>query len=446
MESADSLSSTSSSSPDYGRIYQRKSKSKAAQPSSPPPVSVTTSHQVTKYSPLGASSHNRRHFPPSSSRRYVLLITMLGAISFMGSLFTLDLLEAREMLLLTEHSYHRIVFLEDNVWPRPTKLLDQRIIEGLTSNTTMSQEGHIRGQNCIFPRPWQNQSFPNCNTFHEIDMLASTDYLGRGWFRTVWKHHEDLVLKTLRLDREFIDEYYELHRRDALAMERLTYSKFVMDIYGYCGQSAMNEVANFRWNSLESLNRRMRSLGYTKEVNQHKLQIAASVAMGVAQVHEEGLVHYDLNPRNVAMVNPGRPKLNDFNICEFCPEFPSRFHEPWWRAPEEMMKNHSNVTVNHKVDVYALGNLLFSILTTRSPRGKMKAYRLEYVRDQVMRGVAPVVENEEINQSEDPALLAIRHAMNLCYEPNPEQRPTSSQVAQLLLDALKNISVSNEQL
>eukprot|EP00547_Thalassionema_nitzschioides_P014364 CAMPEP_0194239832 /NCGR_PEP_ID=MMETSP0158-20130606/6176_1 /TAXON_ID=33649 /ORGANISM="Thalassionema nitzschioides, Strain L26-B" /LENGTH=232 /DNA_ID=CAMNT_0038974395 /DNA_START=774 /DNA_END=1468 /DNA_ORIENTATION=- len=231
-----------------------------------------------------------------------------------------------------------------------------------------------------------------------------------------------MVLKTLRLDREFYDEYYELHRRDALAMERLTYSKFVMDIYGFCGQSALNEVANFQWNSLELFNRRLRNK-YTTEVNNVKLQMAASVAMGVAHVHEEGLVHYDLNPRNIAMVNPGRPKLNDFNICEFCAEFPARLHEPWWRAPEEMMKNDTSIMVNQKVDIYALGNLLFSILTTRGPRGKMKTERMEYVRDQVMRGFVPIVEDEEINRSQDPALLAIRHAMDLCYEPDPAQRP-----------------------
>lgn len=347
------------------------------------------------------------------------------------------------MTLLPEKSYHRVIYLEEEENSVSRHTSRRRIrIEPLTFNTTSSQEGHVRRQDCVLPRSWQNLSFPNCNNFHEIDFVTSTDFLGRGWFRAAWKHEEHMVLKTLRLDREFYDEYYELHRRDALAMERLTYSKVVMDIYGYCGQSALNEVANFQWNSLELFNRRLRNK-YTTEVNQLKLHMAASVAMGVAHVHEEGLAHYDLNPRNIAMVNPGRPKLNDFNICEFCPEFPSRLHEPWWRAPEEMMKNRSDIMVNHKVDVYALGNLLFSILTTRGPRGKMKSERMEYVRDQVMRGVMPTVQDEKINQSQDTALLAIRRAMNLCYEPDPAQRPPSSQVAQLLLDAMRNISTNS---
>ena len=42
---------------------------------------------------------------------------------------------------------------------------------------------------------------------------------------------ESVVLKTLRLEREYKREYYELHRRDALAMERLTYSPFVVNVH-----------------------------------------------------------------------------------------------------------------------------------------------------------------------------------------------------------------------
>ena len=66
----------------------------------------------------------------------------------------------------------------------------------------------------------------------------------------------------------------------------------------------------------------------------------------------------------------GSPKLNDFNVAEFLtydPEtnkpcgFRSRLHEPWWRAPEEM-DLIDKTFVDEKVDVYALGEVLFHIL------------------------------------------------------------------------------------
>lgn len=57
-----------------------------------------------------------------------------------------------------------------------------------------------------------------------------------------------------RLERDFLPEYYELHRRDAVAMERLTSSPYVMDVFGYCGQSALTELA-FSENGMNNLYR-----------------------------------------------------------------------------------------------------------------------------------------------------------------------------------------------
>ena len=102
---------------------------------------------------------------------------------------------------------------------------------------------------CVPMHDWQTKSFPNCNLVHEYDLLAagpniyknSTNLvlednmvlLGQGWFRHAWRLstvNENVILKTLRLEREFYDEYYDLHRRDAVAMERLTHSPFIMDV------------------------------------------------------------------------------------------------------------------------------------------------------------------------------------------------------------------------
>eukprot|EP00541_Cyclophora_tenuis_P019344 CAMPEP_0116571242 /NCGR_PEP_ID=MMETSP0397-20121206/17442_1 /TAXON_ID=216820 /ORGANISM="Cyclophora tenuis, Strain ECT3854" /LENGTH=182 /DNA_ID=CAMNT_0004099299 /DNA_START=157 /DNA_END=705 /DNA_ORIENTATION=+ len=155
------------------------------------------------------------------------------------------------------------------------------------------------------------------------------------------------------------------------------------------------------------------------------------------------MVHYDMNPRNVAIVKGGKPKLNDFNIAEFLrinPRtnqtcgFPSRLHEPWWRAPEEVVINNTNL-LTEKVDVYSLGNLLYHIMTTRSPHGKMKRERMEEVRPMVARGDVPVL-SDYFSKHEDPAIAAIRDAMYQCYEKDPLKRPTSRQVADGLLDTL----------
>jgi hypothetical protein len=110
---------------------------------------------------------------------------------------------------------------------------------------------------CIPMAEWQTQSFPNCNVVHEMDLrraaneedIASIHELGKGFFRSTWKWaavgDKSIALRTLRMDRQFHEFHFDLHRRDAVAMERLTHSPFVMNIYGYCGQSALSELADF---------------------------------------------------------------------------------------------------------------------------------------------------------------------------------------------------------
>ena len=172
---------------------------------------------------------------------------------------------------------------------------------------------------------------PDCNSIHEIDVAASAggvhnteeslSVLGEGWFRTTWRFDryvskEALVLKTLRMEREFLSEYYELHRRDAVAMERLTSSSFVVNVYGYCGQSAINELANFPLpgiHSLEDFKRRMPRNDGSATGNRVKLTMSAGIAQGVAAIHATNvMVHYDLKTDNVALFAGGRPKIERF--------------------------------------------------------------------------------------------------------------------------------------
>ena len=335
--------------------------------------------------------------------------------------------------------------------------------EEATAEENMKAEHH--DPDCVPISEWQTQSFPNCNVIHEMDIRRAADddeeektssslqLLGTGWFRSTWKWNTagdtSVALKTLRLDREFFDEYYDLHRRDAIAMERLTHSPFVMNIYGYCGQSAVNELADFHWDTLEKFGRNLRGREGA-DISFLKLQLAASVSVGLAHVHEiddrPSMVHYDINPRNVAIVSGGKPKLNDFNIAEFLyynPKtnrtcgFPSRLHEPWWRAPEEVTIGNKNL-LDETVDVYSLGNLLFHILTTHSPRGKMKKERMDEVRQVVAKGIRPTV-GEEFATSRDHSLVAIRKAMQKCHEFDPKKRPTAREISNMLVKAVSEV-------
>ena len=140
-----------------------------------------------------------------------------------------------------------------------------------------------------------------------------------------------------------------------MAMERLTKSPYVVNIFGSCGPSVINEFADFveGVHNFRDFAKQMRNKD-SDGILRLKLNIAAMIAMGVQDIHEiDGIgnatmVHYDINPMNVAITFGGIPKLNDFNVAEFIQwdnvknkrtHFVGRLKEPWWRAPEEMQDN-----------------------------------------------------------------------------------------------------------
>ena len=369
-------------------------------------------------------------------------------------------------------TFPRLVFLQGT----PFDAVQSRVgltLTMLPPNATLQPvpSSGAHPPDCVPLADWMTDSYPNCNNFHEMSFpdavywntttttaLSRRDRLtklGRGWFRVTWRWDrstESIVLKTLRLEREFLYEYFDLHNRDALAMERLTASPHVVDVYGYCGQSAINELADFPIEGmqyLEKLSRRMRGM-YSHQSMLLRLGIAISIARGLADVHRAGgdgrplMTHYDINPRNVALFAGARAKVNDFNIAEFMhynPQtnescgFPSRMHAPWWRSPEEVRLDQK-VLLDEKVDVYSLGATLFHLFTSFSPRGKMTVAREEMVREWVISGrkptVLPVLQN-----STDPIAVTFREVLDRCYEKDPSQRPSADEIATILESTLK---------
>ena len=167
-------------------------------------------------------------------------------------------------------------------------------------------------------------------------------------------------------------------------------------------------------------------------------------------------MHYDLNPRNIAIVKRGKPKLNDFNVAEFLSwdtkhnatcGFKGRFREPWWRAPEEMhyhdpaYNKHPIAPLTEKVDIYSLGNILHTLLTSHSPRGKMSKELMEEIRPKVARGELPKIPSDfnETEAEADPALSPIMKAMYKCLKALPEDRPSAGEIAEELELAVDNL-------
>jgi serine/threonine-protein kinase len=107
-------------------------------------------------------------------------------------------------------------------------------------------------------------------------------------------------------------------------------------------------------------------------------ELVATLAGAVQFAHACGIIHRDLKPANILLTADGTPKVSDFGLArrvEAGPEFTAsgaRVGTPSYMAPEQALGKNSEV--GPAADVYALGAILYELLTGRPPfRGESPA-------------------------------------------------------------------------
>ena len=97
-------------------------------------------------------------------------------------------------------------------------------------------------------------------------------------------------------------------------------------------------------------------------------RIAAQIARALDCAHSRGVVHRDVKPANVLMTRDGHPLLTDFGIAKLLAETRltrtgTSMGTPAYMSPEQAQGK----PVDHRADIYALGIVLYEMLTGRLP-------------------------------------------------------------------------------
>ena len=108
----------------------------------------------------------------------------------------------------------------------------------------------------------------------------------------------------------------------------------------------------------------------------HALAITAHVCDALTAAHELGIVHRDIKPANVLINMKGQVKVADFGLAKI--EEPGShgltktgyaMGTPDFVAPEALMLG---TAVDGRADLYAVGVMLYQMLTGNVPRGAFK--------------------------------------------------------------------------
>ncbi|MCA8922175.1 MAG: serine/threonine protein kinase [Planctomycetes bacterium] len=99
------------------------------------------------------------------------------------------------------------------------------------------------------------------------------------------------------------------------------------------------------------------------------VEVVAGLAEGVAHLHAAGVVHRDLKPANVILREPdGAPVITDFGLAQQAgarrlTQTGEILGTPLYMPPEQLR----GLRLDERADVWALGAILFELLTGRTP-------------------------------------------------------------------------------
>src|SRR5580658_6983639 len=188
--------------------------------------------------------------------------------------------------------------------------------------------------------------------------------LGRGGMGIVYKVRdretgEVVALKILKPEIAANPQILERFKNELLLAHKITH-RHVARLYEFhrAGDTVYLSMEYVEGESLRSLLEREGRLETGRAI-----EFARQLADGLTEAHRQSIVHRDLKPENIMIAPDGGLKVMDFGISRSFAEdvtvTGSVVGTPAYMAPEQA----EGKTLDHRVDIYAFGLILYEMLT-----------------------------------------------------------------------------------
>jgi len=188
--------------------------------------------------------------------------------------------------------------------------------------------------------------------------------LGRGGMGVVYKARQKsldrwVAIKLLAPERVHDERFAEHFEREAKTLARLSHPNIVTVFDHGEADGLFYIVMEF----VDGVNLRDLLMEGKMEPAQ-ALAIVPEICAALQFAHDHGVVHRDIKPENILIDRDGRVKIADFGIAALVGTDGYPSGTPPYMAPEQ---ESAGGTIDHRADIYALGVVLYEMLTGERP-------------------------------------------------------------------------------
>ncbi|MCH7747979.1 MAG: serine/threonine protein kinase [Acidobacteria bacterium] len=253
----------------------------------------------------------------------------------------------------------------------------------------------------------------------QIDRYHILERVGQGGMGVVYRARDpvldrDVAIKSLLVDFGVDQDARARFQQEARAAARLQHPNIVT-IYEFGEQddSPYLVMEFLGGDDLEGLMRREPPLSLD-----HRLDIVAQLCDGLAFAHAQGVVHRDIKPGNVRVLEDGSIKLLDFGIATVLQTDATAgafAGSAAYASPEQL----SMARVDGRSDLFSVGVLAYELLTGRQPftgdSPAAVAYQVLHAEPPPLRSMAPQLPE------------ALEQVITRALQKTPDQRWGSAQ-------------------
>jgi len=203
---------------------------------------------------------------------------------------------------------------------------------------------------------------------HTISHYKILSRLGKGGMGEVWKAEDTQLRRTVALkflSAEAVEEEQTHARliREAQASASLDHPN-ICAVHGIHEENGETFIA-MAYIDGPSLADKIKERPLPLD---EALDIAIQIAEGLQEAHEKGIVHRDVKPHNVMLTAKGQVKIMDFGLASLAgrsklTKSGTTLGTPAYMAPEQL----EGQAVDRRADIWALGCVLYEMLTQRTP-------------------------------------------------------------------------------